>query len=346
MFAQPDYEDERRRTRNQALGSWLGLVASMQKQQETPADQLAKLMLAEKLGTLQQQNARRNELLGGSSQPPVGAIPPQYSVPQFGQLNPDQLMRQNQMNGIQSPDQMVLKSLNQNFVTGDTSAIYGQSPQAEADMSVKTQLRKDVLGRMGKLQELIPLLDNFEAQLDSIPVGKGVGGKFQGMAAEAKGMLNADPFAAASMSQLDALRPQIARAFGDVGNLSQTEQQTARKFMPDVSDSADTRAVKIVSGLTFLKRKLETSANDAGLRNSPEYQQKFSALDERIKSSLRRALESGVSGSRLKEFAGKDVIKALGIKSFKNESEFSKAGIKLNNGDIVEVGGKLAVWEE
>lgn len=319
-----------------------------------------------------EEDARRQAIFAKKGIPQPTGPAPQFAVPMFGQLSPEELVRQNQKNGIgtggivptllaqsnwvpaqqsqaQAPSQdpqsgMVLKSMTVDPISQSVSQTFGQAPQDEADMSVKTQLRKDVLGRMGKLQELLPLLDNFEAQLNSIPVGKGFQGKAQGMMAELKGMANTDPFAASTMSQLDALRPQIARSFGDVGNLSQTEQATAKKFMPTVSDSADTRTVKVLSGLLFLKRKLETSAKDAGLDNSPEYQEKFSSLNNRIKQSFTKALEMGVSGKRLKEFAGKDVLNSLGVKKFKNESSINK--YLLSNGDIVEVGGRLAVWEE
>ena len=270
-------------------------------------------------------------MFGG--QPMQGAVPMQ--TPAFGQLTPEQLMAANQRNGIQSPvSGMALKSMTVDPIAQKISQTYGQSPEAEADMQVKTATRKDALGRMGKLQELLPLLDNFESQLDAIPVGSGVSGKFQGLSAVAQGAINKDPFAAATMSQLEALRPQIARAFGDVGNLSQTEQEAARKFMPELSDSQDTRKVKIVSGLLFLKRKLEQGARNAGVSDDPEYQQKFGLLNQRLRSSLRGALEAGASPKKLAKFAGADVLKSLGVKKYKTQkdAEADTSNLINNNG--------------
>lgn len=193
-------------------------------------------------------------------------------------------------------------------VTGATlgkdgvSLTIGQTPGAKSNQEVKTQIAKDAMGRVQKLQELIPVLDQFEGYMDAIPVTTGVEGRVQGLGKLASSPFQNDPFVATALTQINALRPQIARGFGDVGNLSQSEQQTAKQFVKQVSDSADTRALKGLGGLTFIKNKVSNAVSKAGMENDESYTNVLGELDKRISNQFSKAINLGVDGKRLVKF--------------------------------------------
>lgn len=186
----------------------------------------------------------------------------------------------------------------------ENKALKNQAKQEEKNLEVDTAIKKDSLTRFNKLDELIPLLDQFDQQLNSIPVDTGVKGKMQGIKLQVKGAIGKDPFAAANISQVDATRALAARAFGDVGNLSQPEQENAKKFFALATDPADTRVLKAIGGLSLLKKKFTQTAQKAGLSDSDLFKEKLSAIDERLQAKIAQAKELGIDSDRLAEFSG------------------------------------------
>ncbi len=206
----------------------------------------------------------------------------------------------------------------------------GQTPESKSKQEIKTTVAKDAMGRVQKLQELIPVLDQFDSYLSAVPVGVGLEGRLQGLGLAASAPLQTNPFVSTAMTQLDALRPQIARGFGDVGNLSQSEQQTAKKFIPQTADNADTRILKGLGGLTFIRRKLTNASEKAGLNEDEDYQKVMGELDKRISNQFSRALELGVDGKKMSEFLG---VGKIGMGDIPMTKEIATAIMKQSGGD-------------
>jgi ribosomal protein L12E/L44/L45/RPP1/RPP2 len=181
-------------------------------------------------------------------------------------------------------------------------------PEEKAKLQVDTAIRKDALTRAGKLGELLPILDQFDSMLSSIPVSTGMKGKVEGVVKVFEGRSGRDPFAATNLSQIDALAPQIARGFGDVGNLSRTEQKTAKDFIPQVMDAADTRTMKALGGLMYLRVKSTNSFKKAGILDDKATKEYMAGIDERIGKKLKQAQEMGIDQTRMAAF-----MKASGI---------------------------------
>lgn len=214
-----------------------------------------------------------------------------------------------------------------------------QSAQEKSDREIDTQVKKDALQRFSKLDELIPLLDQYDQQLSSIPVHKGVRGKAEGVGALVSGKIGSDPFVASNLKQIDATRALAARAFGDVGNLSKSEQENAKGFFSQVTDPADTRVINTLGGLTLLRRKVVQTAQKAGLDKSPEFVSRLKQIDDRIVAKKAQALDLGVDSKRLNKFIGE---KANTENVFSSEDEARKAGLK--DGTPVTINGVEGKW--
>ena len=176
------------------------------------------------------------------------------------------------------------------------------SLEEKGKAEIKKDVAKNAMERVQKLQELIPVLDQFEGYMEAIPVSTGVGGRMEGLGKIITSPLQTDPFVATALTQIDALRPQIARGFGDVGNLSKPEQETAKQFIKQTADSADTRALKGLGGLTFIRRKIQNAVLKAGLQDDTNYLNTLNELDKRISDQFAKALKLGVDGERLSKF--------------------------------------------
>jgi len=214
--------------------------------------------------------------------------------------------------------------------TGETKLSMGLTPGAKSKQEVKTQVAKDAMGRVQKLQELIPVLDQFQGYMKAIPTGTGIEGRFQGLSMAASSPLQTNPFVATAMTQLDALRPQIARGFGDVGNLSKPEQENAKKFIPQVADNAETRSLKGLGGLTFIRNKITNAMDKSGLADDPDYLGVLNELDKRISSQFADALKLGIDGKQLSTFLGGANVKSSDIPMTK---EIATILLQQSNGD-------------
>ena len=238
--------------------------------------------------------------------------------------------------------------------TGDVKYTLGETPQAKdrrevaqaetkSNLEVQTAIKKDALTRLSKLDELIPLMDQYDQQLESIPVGTGVKGKLDGVGKVVKGKTGADPFVAANLKQIDATRALAARAFGDVGNLSQPEQENAKGFFSQVTDSADTRALNALGGLSLLRKKVIQTGEKAGLSNDPKFVDRLAQIDKRIEIKRAQALELGVDETRLNKFMGESSglsDESQKTNSFSSVAEAEKAN--LPKGTIIYIAGKKA----
>lgn len=214
-----------------------------------------------------------------------------------------------------------------------------KSEEDKANREIDKEVKKDAMKRFSKLDELIPLLDQYDQQLESIPVDTGMKGKGQGIGALVKGKIGADPFVGANLKQIDATRALAARAFGDVGNLSAPEQENAKGFFSQVTDPADTRVLNTLGGLTLLKKKIIQTAQKAGLEKDTIFVERLKQIDDRITSKKALALDLGIDSKRLNKFLGEKVDGGNKSRSFSSEEEALASGVK---GEVT-IDGKKAV---
>lgn len=179
-----------------------------------------------------------------------------------------------------------------------------QTPEQKDASAVDTTVKKDLLGRASKLQELLPVLDTYGQMLQSVPTGTGVKGKIKGQVSAIAGAIQQDPVASGIQSNIDATLPQIARGMSEVGNLSEYEQQRAKGFIPLVNDAEDTRAMKSLGGYLFIKNKLTQAGKRAGMLDDPSFSQPLSQLEDRINNTYKTALGLGIDAKKLDKFLG------------------------------------------
>jgi len=82
--------------------------------------------------------------------------------------------------------------------------------------------------------------------------GKGVGARISGKAREISAKLGYEPDIMVYMSMVDSVRPTLARAAGDVGNLSEAEQIAAVGALPQSPTATKEEAIK---GFQEMRRK-------------------------------------------------------------------------------------------
>src|SRR3990167_1183850 len=187
-------------------------------------------------------------------------------------------------------------------ISGDLKVKFGQTPEAETAQAVDVDIKKKVSDTIERLAGLTPILDQFDNLLKTVPVSAGPAGKIEGLKYGVAGALGLDPFAATASSQLDALRPQIVKGLGDVGNFSIPEQKTAQRFVPLQDDPDDTRIVKTIAGLEYVRKKIYGDAKSAGLLDNPVYAAKLGELDKRINTKYKEFKDKKYDINRLNQY--------------------------------------------
>lgn len=219
------------------------------------------------------------------------------------------------------------------------SLTLGESPQSKSERKIRTDLKGKVLDRASKIDELLPLLEEYENTISTVPVGTGVSGRAMGIYKQLETKAQADPFAATIDAQLDARTPSIAKSFGDVANIALPERKQSKRFFPQIDDSDDVKAVKMVNAPAYALRRLLQDARSAGVEDDPLFTEKADALRSKVKNNIRKAAELGVSPTKLFNFVGPGLAKEIGVKRFNTIEEANKAN--LTEGDLVIVGNKF-----
>jgi hypothetical protein len=188
-------------------------------------------------------------------------------------------------------------------------------------MSVEATKKKDAVSRINKAITLLPILNQAENLLDSIPSKTGFGGKLAGLGSYAQGALNIDPIAATVMSQSEAFKPLIARGLSEVGNLAQAEQASAKNLPAMITDAKDTRIMKALGARVFIRNKVIKDVELSGLKD-PKYTLLIQRLDKEIAEKRKLAIDAGISEERLNKFL--KTYDNLGV----NEEDEASASIR------------------
>lgn len=191
----------------------------------------------------------------------------------------------------------------------------GLTPKQQQEQTAKeTESKRDteqkqvsaMLDRAGKLTGALALVDRQNDLLKTMPTGVGMGGRVKGIQTSLTAGLQINPMAASAQSLLDSQSAALARAFGDAANIAIPERKFAKEFVPQVSDSDDTRATKSLNGLLFLKARFMEDAKIAGATDTPRVMEGAAELDARIDSHLDNLIDVTRRGARISKQQVKD----------------------------------------
>lgn len=151
---------------------------------------------------------------------------------------------------------------------GGTPAITGASIKTDSGMvnlGVETpsdntlkeqqiQLNKQKLAESkgNKLKQLSDNINDLFYELDKIPGGTGVTGRITGLGSKVGGFTQADPKTASYGRFLTAIRPQLSRGLGDVGNFNLQEQIAAMELPGNPGDNIETRVAMADKFLNYM----------------------------------------------------------------------------------------------
>ena len=157
--------------------------------------------------------------------------------------------------------QLVLQDLAQ---TGgkNISKIAAASKFFEGD---EANLSAEDKKKVGQLDRAETIIDNFAQQLEGIGSPESAPlARLRGVGVSLGGPLGLAPADLRAFRQTrSGLKVQLARSFGEVGNLSATEQQAALELIPDIGDSAEEVAIKVASLKGLLGQLRSTYTNKA-----------------------------------------------------------------------------------
>lgn len=134
----------------------------------------------------------------------------------------------------------------QDFWIGKRDALFGDEAGAELSADQEKAIRK--------LNSAGVLLDSFENMLSQMDLSTfGPEARVTGIGKKLAGLVGLDPATATFAKIRSGVRSQMARTFGEVGNLTETEQANAAKLIPDVTMSEE----EIVRNLAELRKIIE-----------------------------------------------------------------------------------------
>lgn len=190
---------------------------------------------------------------------------------------------------------------------GKPRVTYGEPEAKKAERQITIAAKKDAIVRLGKLEELLPVIEHFDNLISTIPVGTGTSGLIGGYGKRFAGAIGADPFARTIRAELKGLRPQIVRGMGDVGNLNIVEQEAGEKLMPSEIDPDDTRVLKSIAFRNFLIEKIKNVIKKSGLENEPRYQNYINQMQQGIQRKIQEAITMGISQEKINQFIGRNI---------------------------------------
>ena len=124
------------------------------------------------------------------------------------------------------------------------------TPEAKAELSVETgakaQAAKEQQVNLSKVKRLYPIIDTVEKEwMKTQPIPSSQGGRAKGLLKAAGGFTQTNPDISSYQTFVKGMRAQLARAMGDVGNLSEPEQKAAMELVPKVGDTLEVGQEKL-----------------------------------------------------------------------------------------------------
>ena len=197
-------------------------------------------------------------------------------------------------------------------------------PQTAGEIAAQ----KESQVRLEKFKEARPVIQQFTTQIGRVPGGFGP----QGRADAAPGLfmdllLQRNQDVVGYERTKEGMRPVLAKLTGDVGNLTDQEQEKAIKLLPDLYDSFEVRATGIANFYEFVIKRISARNNISPKTLAQTWGLDYDTRTGRVSSNEIKLLRYGkqpfgpsVSGAEL-------VI----------DPETGDAGYRLPDGTIEEV---------
>ena len=142
------------------------------------------------------------------------------------------------------------------FKRGETEAERQQAVQQKAEEQATVASEKERQLNISKIKRLGTMADVIERQWKATEPGKGGKGRVAGLMSIPASMLQLNEqqqIDSAYRTFVKGMRAQLARAMGDVGNLSEPEQAAAMALVPGLGDNLETGTLKIKTIREFVK---------------------------------------------------------------------------------------------
>jgi hypothetical protein len=163
------------------------------------------------------------------------------------------------------------------------------TPDQKLQLDAKGQALKEQQLNLGKVKRLYPIIDTIEKEwLKTNPSTRE-----EGLTKAAMSPFQVNKDVSSYQSFVKGMRAQLARAMGDVGNLSEPEQKAAMDLVPKVSDSKEVGQEKLLKIKTFIKNLEEGNTEMAkgilGGKSTmpPELQKAIESQGLKVKSFKR-----------------------------------------------------------
>lgn len=115
------------------------------------------------------------------------------------------------------------------------------SPDQKIQLEAKSKIEQERQANLAKVKRLYPIIDIVEREWIKTKPGN----RAEGLGKAVMSPLQVDKDVTSYQTFVKGMRAQLARAMGDVGNLSEPEQQAALNLVPTVSDSKDVGVEKL-----------------------------------------------------------------------------------------------------
>jgi hypothetical protein len=170
------------------------------------------------------------------------------------------------------------------------------SPQDKAqitmEMGAKGTALKEAQVNLSKVKRLAPIISSVETEwMKTNPVSEKMGGRAIGLQKSILSPLQLDKNVSSYKSFVKGMRAQLARAMGDVGNLSEPEQKAAMDLVPAVGDTLEVGQEKLNKVRAFIGNLEQGNADAAkallgkgAMVMPPELQKAIEASGIKVKS--------------------------------------------------------------
>ena len=115
------------------------------------------------------------------------------------------------------------------------------TPDQKIQLEAKSKIEQERQANLAKVKRLYPIIDIVEREWIKTKPGN----RAEGLGKAVMSPLQVDKDVTSYQTFVKGMRAQLARAMGDVGNLSESEQQAALNLVPSVSDSKDVGVEKL-----------------------------------------------------------------------------------------------------
>lgn len=133
------------------------------------------------------------------------------------------------------------------------------SPDEKIELQAKGQAAKEQQMNIGKVKRLYPIIDTIEKEWLKTQPSTRAGGITRAMVSP----LQLDKNVSSYQTFTKGMRAQLARAMGDVGNLSEPEQKAAMELVPKVSDSKEVGEEKLKKIRVFISNLEAGNSSEA-----------------------------------------------------------------------------------